>query len=125
MAKNFIQGRGTVIAVAAPTGGVVAGELVVIRSLYGVALHDAAQGARVEIECPGGPVFSINGDTNLQINVGDRVFWDSTNEWVDKTTASQICVGVAVPLDNLSDVAKGTSGAKVRVLLGAQTPAEA
>lgn len=120
--KNFVSGKGTVVAVTAPAA-VTSGQLVVIRGLYGIACHNAASGARVEIECPGGPIAELNADTNLQIDVGDRVFHDSVNAWVDKTTTSQFCVGVAVPLDTLSDVAKVTAGTKVRVLLGAQTPA--
>lgn len=122
MATNHVQGKGTIVAVACPSGGRSSGQLVVIRGLYGVAQHDATSGSRLEIECPAGPVFEFAADSNLQIDVGDRVFWDSTSSWVDKTTTSQFCVGVAVPLDTLSDVAKATAGTTVRVLMGAQTP---
>lgn len=124
MAKNFVCGKGTVIPVAAPAD-VLSGRLVVIGSLYGVAQHDALSGQRVEIEVPAGAVYTLQADTNLQIDVGDRVFWDSTNSWVDKTLTAQTCVGVAVPLDTLASIAKVTAGTTVRVLVGAATAAGA
>ncbi|MCW5773222.1 MAG: DUF2190 family protein [Rhodospirillaceae bacterium] len=32
----------------------------------------------------------------MQIDVGDRLFWDATNKVVNKTATAQVCVGVAV-----------------------------
>jgi predicted RecA/RadA family phage recombinase len=32
----------------------------------------------------------------LAIAVGDRVFWDSANKVVNKTTTAQQCIGIAV-----------------------------
>lgn len=117
MATNFLEGKGTVVAVAAPSGGVSSGDMVVIRYLFGVAQHDAASGARVEIECPAGPVYTVPANNNLAISVGERVFWNATSAWVDKTVTAQRCMGVAVPLDTLADVAKATTATAVRVLL--------
>ena len=122
MATNFVQGTETTVTVAAPSGGVSAGKLVVVRGLVGVAHSHATSGAACEIATKGGPVYTVPADTNLQIDVGDRVFYDTVNFWVDKTTTAQSCVGVAVPLDTLSDVAKATAGTTVRVLLGGGTP---
>lgn len=120
--KTHLQGEGTVVSVAAPSGGVSAGKLVVIRGLIGVAVNDYTSGAAAEIMTKGGPVLTVAADTNLQIDVGDRVFYDTVNGWVDKTTTGQTCVGVAVPLDTLADIAKATAGTTVRVLLGGGTP---
>ena len=121
MAKNHVYGKGTVITVACPTGGKSSGDIVVIRQLVGIALHDAVAGAALEIECHSGPVFTLTADNNLQIDVGDVLFYDSTNDWVDKTATSQTKVGVAVPLDTLSDVASATTATTCRVLVTGQT----
>lgn len=114
MAKNFVQ-KGDVVTVTSPSGGVSSGDPVMIGTLFGVATHDAAEDADLELAVEG--VWDIPGDTNLVISAGDRVFWDSTNGWVDKTTASQQCVGVAT-LD------KTQTGATCRVRLGSVTPTE-
>lgn len=120
MAYNYVK-PGNVITVTSPTGGVSSNDPVLIRTLFGVATHDAAEGAALELATEG--VFTLPADNNLQIDVGDRLFWDATNSWVDKTATAQVCVGVAVPLDTLSDVAKATAGTTVRVRLGANTAA--
>jgi predicted RecA/RadA family phage recombinase len=39
---------------------------------------------------------TIGKTSALAISVGDRLFWDSTNKVVNKTTTAQQCVGVAV-----------------------------
>lgn len=116
MAKNFVVGKGTVVPVSAPYN-VSAGNMVVIRHLFGVAQHDAVSGARVEIECPAGPVFTLSSITTATISVGERLFWNATSLWLDKTT-SQPSIGVAIPLDSLSDVAKTAGSTTVRVLMG-------
>lgn len=62
--------------------------------LFGVAQNDVASGAAGEFLTEG--VVTIGKTSALAIAVGDRVFWDSTNKVVNKTTTSQQCVGVAV-----------------------------
>ena len=52
----------------------------------------------------------------LQIDVGDRLFWDATNQVVNKTATAQVCVGVAVS-------AAANPSATVRMRLGARVPA--
>ena len=63
-------------------------------SLFGVALQDVANGVPGPFLTEG--VVTIGKTSALAISVGDRVFWDSTNKVVNKTTTSQQCVGVAV-----------------------------
>jgi predicted RecA/RadA family phage recombinase len=116
MAKNFIAGKGVTIPVSAPYN-VSSGNMVAIRGLFGVAQHDALSGARVEIECNAGPIFTLSSITTATISVGERLCWNATSLWLDKTTTAQYCVGVAVPLDTLSDVAKAAGAATVRVLM--------
>jgi predicted RecA/RadA family phage recombinase len=66
--KNFIQ-PGDDITVIAPTGGVTAGQLVVIKALVGVATCSAAAGAQVEISTEG--VFDLQKNAPDVFNVGD------------------------------------------------------
>jgi predicted RecA/RadA family phage recombinase len=94
MATNYV-GKGDVVTVVCPAGGVDAGDSVLIGvSLFGVATHDAAAGADLELAVSG--VWSLGKDTALVITQGDRVYWDAGNGWVDKTLAAQTCVGIAL-----------------------------
>ena len=88
MAKNYIQ-PGHTITVAAPTGGVLSGDGVLIGTLFGIAQYDAVEGAEVEILTEG--VVEIGKTSALQIDVGDRLFWDATNKVVNKTATAQVC----------------------------------
>lgn len=62
--------------------------------LFGIATNDVASGVAGEFRTEG--VVTIGKTSALAISVGDRVFWDSTNKVVNKTTSAQQCVGVAV-----------------------------
>ena len=61
-------------------------------------------------------VVEVPKTSALQIDVGDRLFWDATNKVVNKTATAQVCVGVAV------SAAANPSGT-VRIKLGTNTPA--
>lgn len=62
-------------------------------ALFGVAKGDVAANASGEFLTEG--VVTIAKTSALAIAVGDRVYWDATNKVVNKTTTSQLCVGVA------------------------------
>ena len=111
--KTYIQ-PGHAITVTAPTGGVTSGQGVLIGTLFGIAQFDAVESAEVEILTEG--VVEIGKTSALQIDVGDRLFWDATNKVVNKTATAQLCVGIAV------SAAANPSGT-VRMKLGANTPA--
>jgi predicted RecA/RadA family phage recombinase len=113
MAKTYIQ-PGHTLTVTAPAGGVLSGDRVLIGTLFGIAQYDAVEGADVEILTEG--VVEIAKTSALQIDVGDRLFWDATNKVVNKTATAQVCVGVAVS-------AAANPSATVRMKLGAVTPA--
>jgi len=113
MAKNYIQ-PGKIITVTAPTGGVTSGAGVLIGTLFGIAQHDADEGAELEILTEG--VIEIGKTSALQIDVGDRLFWDATNKVVNKTATAQVCVGIAVS-------AAANPSATVKMKIGANTPA--
>ncbi len=113
MSTNFVH-KGDVVTVVSPSGGVSSGDPVLIGEIFGVALHDAVAGAALELGIEG--VFTLPGDTNLVIAQGDRVFWDATNGWVDKTATAQVAAGRAT-------TAKAQAGTTVEVKLGGSTPA--
>lgn len=62
--------------------------------LFGVATNDVANGVEGEFLVEG--IVTIGKTSALAISVGDRVFWDSANKVVNKTSAAQQCVGIAV-----------------------------
>ena len=113
MAKTYIQ-PGHTLTVAAPTSGVLSGGGVLIGTLFGIAQCEAAEGADVEILTAG--VVEIGKTAALQIDVGDRLFWDATNKVVNRTATAQVCVGVAVS-------AAANPSSTVKMKLGAVTPA--
>ena len=51
--KNFVQSVERALTVIAPTGGVVAGAIVIVESIVGVATGTASAGAEVEIRPEG------------------------------------------------------------------------
>lgn len=107
---NYVQ-QANSITVAAPLGGVISGDLVVIGSLIGVAATDAAAGADVEIATGG--VFTLPAAPADEIAVGNLLYYDSQNAVVTKVagTSSRPVVGVAVS-------AKVALGTTVNVKLG-------
>jgi predicted RecA/RadA family phage recombinase len=111
MAKYFVQ-PGDSVSVTAPEAK-TGGKGCIIGSLFGVCLHDAASGARLEIGITG--VYEIDGDPAISFAVGERVFWDDANDFVDKTATAQVNVGTCVE-------ARGAVAGRVKVLLGATTP---
>lgn len=91
--KNFVQ-DGDVLTLT-PAAAVASGVGYLFgTALFGVATDDVASGAAGEFITEG--VVEIAKTSALAIAVGDRLYWDATNKCVNKTTASQECVGVAV-----------------------------
>jgi predicted RecA/RadA family phage recombinase len=111
--KTYIA-PGKSLPVTAPTGGVTSGQGVLIGTLFGIVQYDAVAGAEVEILTEG--VVEIGKTSALQIDVGDRLFWDATNKVVNKTATAQVCIGVAVS-------AAANPSSSVKMKLGAFTPA--
>lgn len=63
-------------------------------ALFGVAIVDGASGTASAFQVRG--VVTIAKTSALAISVGDRLFWDSANAVVNKTTTAQQQVGIAV-----------------------------
>jgi predicted RecA/RadA family phage recombinase len=81
--------------------------------LFGVAVTDAKNGIVSNFAIDG--VVTIGKTSALAISVGDRLFWDSVNKVVNKTTTAQQQVGVAVE-------AAGNPSATVKMKIGAYLP---
>lgn len=110
--KNFVQ-PGQTLSLT-PAASVAAGVGYLFgAAIFGVAVNDVA--ANVEGEFITEGVVTLAKTSALAISVGDRVFWDSTNKVVNKTTTAQQCVGVAVE-------AAVNPSATVKVKLGQYVP---
>lgn len=109
--KNLIQ-PGKSIDITAPAGGVTSGLIVVIGSLIGVGAATVAQGEQVAISTEG--VFELPKVSALAIATGDKVYWDAVAKNVNKTSAGNTLIGIAV-----ADAANPSATAKIK--LGATT----
>lgn len=93
MATNFLQ-DGAILTLA-PGADVASGIGYLFgAAIFGVAVNDVANGVAGAFITEG--VVTIGKTSALAISVGDRLFWDSTNKVVNKTSTAQQCVGVAV-----------------------------
>lgn len=63
-------------------------------ALFGVALVAVASGAAGTFSTEG--VWELPKTSALAIAVGDQLYWDAANKAVNKTSAGQLQVGVAV-----------------------------
>jgi predicted RecA/RadA family phage recombinase len=107
--KNFVQ-KGDVLTLA-PGAAVASGVGYLFGSaLFGVATNDVANGASGEFITQG--VVEIAKTSALAISVGDRLYWDPAAKVVNKTSAAQQQVGVAVAV-------AGNPSATVLMKLGA------
>jgi len=110
--KNYIQ-PGNVLTLD-PGATVAAGVGFLFgTALFGVAETDAVSGTKSAFVVHG--VVEIGKTSALAIAVGDRLFWDSTNKVVNKTSTAQQCVGIAVE-------AAANPSATVKMLLGSNLP---
>ena len=116
MAKNFIQ-PGKVVTVAAPRA-IESGELVIVGLLAGVAQHDAANGAPVEIATEG--VFDL-AKTSAQAwaTVGLAIYAvPATGLATTATTTGNVLIGT-----NVATAANPSGTGRVR--LNGSAPAAA
>jgi predicted RecA/RadA family phage recombinase len=90
--KNFIQ-EGDTLTVAAPSGGVVSGALVIIGSLIGVAVMTAAVGVKVAVKTKG--VFEFAKVSAQAWTVGAPIYWDSTAGNATTTSSGNTLIGYA------------------------------
>lgn len=75
-----------------PGSAVTAGDVIEFTGSVGVAIDDIASGATGALLMRG--VVELPKDNNLVITQGDAVYWDATNDEVDKTNTNIPC-GIA------------------------------
>ena len=90
--KTYIQ-PGRVLTLTAPYA-VASGAGALVGLIFGVAADAVANGATGEFLTEG--VVTIAKTSALAIAVGDILYWDDTNKVVNKTSAGNTKVGVAV-----------------------------
>lgn len=90
--KNHIQ-SGNILTLTAPAA-LVAGNIAVIGSLFGVVASSVQSGQQVDLYTQG--VYAFNKVGALAIAVGDKVYWDSATSLVTKTASGNTYIGVAV-----------------------------
>jgi predicted RecA/RadA family phage recombinase len=90
MAKNFIQRGENITVIAAALAA--SGDLVVMGSLFGVALHGAA--ANEELTLKTGGVFELPKTTADEPEVGDPAYWDGSE--ITTVSTDNTAVGVFV-----------------------------
>jgi predicted RecA/RadA family phage recombinase len=122
--KNFIQPGTYAITVTAPTGGVVSGQLLIVKAIVGVCAYDAAAGAQVEVATEG--VYDLAKNAPDVFNPGD----------VAKVAAGSNIIAVAGTLGIgwvVQAAAAGAATVRVKLtpsvaspptLLAAETPAQ-
>ncbi len=83
MAQNHVQ-KGAAMPWTNGTGSdVVSGEVVVVADMVCVAAGDIADGETGELLTE--EVFTVAKEAPLVIDQGDTVYWDATNDNIDKT----------------------------------------
>lgn len=91
--KTYVQDGHTLDL--APGADVAAGTGYLFgAALFGIAITDAKNGVASAFRMDG--VVTVAKTSALAIAVGDRLFWDAINKVVNKTTAAQQQVGIAV-----------------------------
>ena len=101
--KNFIL-QGDTLDVSSGSN-VVAGQLVILGSLLGVATTTALAGTTFALKTTG--VFELPKSSAEAWTIGAKIYWDSTNLWATTTVGSNTIIGrAAEPAANPSSVGR-------------------
>ena len=102
--KNYIQ-PGHVLTLAAPSD-VASGQGLLVGAIFGIATHDALEGAEVETQLTG--VVEIAKVGSQAWNAGDKVYWDNTARRATTIATDNTAVGVAaVPVGGSAEETLG------------------
>ena len=102
--------EGKVMPYTNGTGSAISkGTVIELAAMIGVALGDIANGATGELAIS--EVWQLAKETSLVITQGDKVYWDATNNRVDKTDTNIPC--------GLAFASATTDATTVQVLLNA------
>lgn len=113
--QNFVQ-KGDTLVVAAPAAK-SAGDGVLVGGIFGVAIKDADNGDDVPIKLTG--VFDLPKAGSQEWEVGDKIYWDDSEDECTTTASGNYAIGVAVKA--VEDGADDTTG---RVRLDGVTTAQ-
>jgi predicted RecA/RadA family phage recombinase len=90
--KTYIQ-PGHTLTLTAPYD-VASGQGLLVGAIFGIATHDAVEGAEVETQLTG--VVEIDKVGSQSWSAGDRVYWDNTARRATSVATDNTAVGVAV-----------------------------
>lgn len=115
--KYYVQ-QGNTVTVVTPSGGLTSGDGCLIGSMFGVAELTTLAGQENELNLTG--VVELPKVSALQIDVGDRVYWDNTAKLVNKTASGNTLIGVAITqAGSASTVSAANPSPTVKVRLSA------
>jgi predicted RecA/RadA family phage recombinase len=83
------------------TGAVALGDVIELPAMIGIALA-AATGSGEVIPLAVVGVWQLTKETGIAIAIGDKVYWDATNDRVDKTNTNIPC-GMAMSAQGSAD----------------------
>ena len=92
--KNFIE-TGDIVPVTAPAA-VTSGGGVLVGSLFGIAVTDAANGAPVEIKTLG--VFELPKTSAQAWSQGAPIYWDNTAKVATTASSGNTLIGKALEI---------------------------
>jgi predicted RecA/RadA family phage recombinase len=90
--KNYVQSK-AVVTLAAPYA-VTSGAGALVGTLFGVAGHDAANGAQVDLHTVG--VFDLVKIGSQAWTVGALIYWDNTSKACTTVVATNTLIGKAI-----------------------------
>ncbi len=90
--KTFVQ-PGDIMEVTAPAA-LLSGAAVLVGSMFGIAIHDAASGALVNIRCSGVVNVSPKIDATA-FTQGELLYWDTSPAEVTNVAVGNHLIGVA------------------------------
>jgi len=90
--QNYKQ-KGETVTLVAPAA-LSSGDIVKVGSFLGVASGDALISADVEVALKG--VFTLTKKTADDVSAGDKLYWDSGNEYLTLTAIGNTFMGLAM-----------------------------
>lgn len=103
--KNLVIDTGTSFTIAAPSGGVTSGHIEVIDELICVAGQTVAEGE--DFTAHVGCVHFFDKAPTQAITLGQKLYWDSTNNRVTTISTGNTLIGVSLQAQAASDTIAG------------------
>lgn len=84
-----------------PGADVVVGQVIEQVNLIGIAIKAIANGVAGSLQVEG--IFDFVKTADLVVNLGDLIYWDDTANEANKTSASNMYIGMAVKASAAGD----------------------